>query len=146
MIYKFIFFDFVISIHTLRWSKFVWKITSKIIFDIQPLLFHHTHHQNSLNEIKAECGRITPIYPFVHKIEVFMSWSNKKILYLSIWANKGGARKGGRGPPIFGFQLLLYCLMIPPKFQHCSFFRFIFMTYYVLKCSKMVDFYGFFCP
>ena len=34
-------------------------------------------------------------------------------------------------------------LMIHLKFHHCSFFRFIFMTYYVLKCSKMVDFYGF---
>ena len=55
----------------------------------------------------------------------------------------GGGRKSGRGTPIFGFQPLLYYLMIHPKFHHCSFFRFIFMTYYVLKCFKMVDFYGF---
>ena len=55
----------------------------------------------------------------------------------------GGGWKSGRGTPIFGFQPLLYYLMIHLKFHHCSFFRFIFMTYYVLKCSKMVDFYGF---
>ena len=54
-----------------------------------------------------------------------------------------GGRKSRRGTPIFGFQPLLYYLMISLKFHHCSFFRFIFMTYYVLKCFKMVDFYGF---
>ena len=67
----------------------------------------------------------------------------KKITYLSIWAYMGGGRKSGRGTPIFGFQPLLYYLMVRLKFHHCSFFHFIFMTYYVLKCSKIVDFYGF---
>ena len=56
----------------------------------------------------------------------------------------GGGRKSGRGTPLFGLQPLLYYLMIPLKFHPYSFFRFIFMTYYVLKCFKMVDFYGFF--
>ena len=55
----------------------------------------------------------------------------------------GDGRKSGRGTPIFGFQTLLYYLMIRLKFHHCSFFCFIFMTYHVLKCFKMVDFYGF---
>ena len=55
----------------------------------------------------------------------------------------GGGRKSGRGTPIFGFQPLLYYIMIRQKFRHCSFFHFIFMLYYVLKCLKMVDFYGF---
>ena len=44
----------------------------------------------------------------------------------------GDGRKSGRGTPIFGFQTLLYYLMIRLKFHHCSFF-----------CFKMVDFYGF---
>ena len=82
------------------------------------------------------CGRATPIYPFLYKNVV----NNKEIPYLSIWAYMGGGRKSGRGTPILCFLLVLYCTMIPLKIYHCSFFRFIFMTYCELKCSKTVDF------
>ena len=81
--------------------------------------------------------------PFLYTNFLFILWNNKEFAYLSILGYMGGGRKSGRGTPIFCFLLVLFCTMILLKFYHCSFIRFIFMTYYVLKCSKIADFYGF---